>query len=303
MSAMNLLLCSDGTSASDNAARVTGLLIDRSAPVVTLLGVAEQPQDEAPLRTALGKEAISLRESGAQVEIVVRAGDPIRQIVDLTTAQKFDLTVIGTRGKGPSGLHLRSERTYEAVKAVHSHVLVVIGECEEMKRFLVCTGGKKFIDDAVRLTGELAAYAGASVTLLHVMAEPPAIYADLVALEEDVDRLLASGSELGENLRAQKESLEKLGVPVEVRIRHGMVLDEVFREVREGRHDLIVTGSSPASGAIRHYVMGNLTRGILNRADCPILVARADLAPRVGFLGRLREMLGTKSTETNGSSA
>src|SRR5207244_1755662 len=110
----------------------------------------------------------------------------------------------------------------------------------------------------------------------HVMAEPPAIYADLVRLEEDVDRLLSSGSELGLNLREQKEIVEKMGVPVEIRIRHGLALDQIFSEVREGKHDLIVTGSSQARGTLRHYIMGNLTRSILNGANTPVLVARAE---------------------------
>ena len=119
----------------------------------------------------------------------------------------------------------------------------------------------------------------------------------------DVRKVWARRFIANENLRAQKESLEKLGVPAEIRIRHGMVLDQVFKEVREGRHDLIVTGSSPASGAIRHYVMGNLTRSILNRAECSVLVARAGAAPRPGFLGTLRQLFGAKRAETNGSSA
>src|SRR5207245_8195676 len=105
--------------------------------------------------------------------------------------------------------------------------LVAIGESNRLKRFLVCTGGKEFIDEAVQLTGKVAAAIGASVTLLHVMAEPPAIYAALVRLEEDVNRLLESGSELGLNLHRQKEELERMGVPAEVRIRHGIVSDQV----------------------------------------------------------------------------
>jgi nucleotide-binding universal stress UspA family protein len=127
----------------------------------------------------------------------------------------------------------------------------------------------------------LAAAVGASVTLLHVMAEPPAIYADLVRLEEDVDRLLESKSELGTNLRQQKRELEHLGVSAEVRVRHGIVIDQVFEEAREGDYDLIVTGTSQARGLLRHYIMGDLTLSILNRANCPVLVARAG-PPRVG---------------------
>ena len=90
-----------------------------------------------------------------------------------------------------------------------------------------------------------------------------------------MERLLASDSELGRNLLGQKYSLEKIGLTVEVRIRHGLALDQIFAEVRVVENDLIVTGTSQAKGPFRHYIMGDLTRGILNRDDCPVLVARA----------------------------
>jgi len=161
------------------------------------------------------------------------------------------------------------------IKTVQPPVLVAIGEREQLKRFLVCTGGKEFIEQAVQFTGKLAAAVNASVTLLHVMAEPPAMYADLVRLEENVDQLLESKSELGTNLRRQKRELERLGVSADVRLRHGIVIDQVFEEAREGNYDLIVTGTSQARGLLRHYIMGDLTRSILNRASVPVLVARA----------------------------
>ena len=107
----------------------------------------------------------------------------------------------------------------------------------------------------MQFTGKLAAAVNASVTLLHVMAEPPAMYADLVRLEENVDQLLKSKSELGTNLRRQRRELERLGVSAEVRLRHGIVIDQVFEEVRAGDYDLIVTGTSHARGLLRslHY--------------------------------------------------
>jgi len=202
-------------------------------------------------------------------------GDPVRQILGETTKVKYDLVVIGARKTGATGLYWRSEKMYELIKSISPPVLVAMGEWAQLKRFLVCTGGKEFIEGAVQLTGELARAVGASVTLLHVMAEPPAMYADLVRLEEDVDRLLDSKSELGINLSAQKADLEKLGLTAEVRIRHGIVVDQVFAEARERNYDLIVTGSSQARGMLRHYIMGDLTRTILNHANCPVLVARA----------------------------
>src|SRR5256886_14710712 len=83
-----------------------------------------------------------------------------------------------------SGHYWRSETTYEVIKAIQPPVLVGIGERKELKSFLVCTGGKEFIERAVQFTGEIAAALGASVTLLHGIAEPPAIYLKLVQVEE-----------------------------------------------------------------------------------------------------------------------
>src|SRR6266446_1239874 len=290
---MKILICSDGKPATDNAARIGGLLAGLGHAETTLLGIAEKPSDERPLRDALEAQAQSLRAGGVAPEIVVRAGEPVRQILNQTSTTTYDLVVIGSRHTGRTGLYWRSEKTYEVIKAIPPPVLVAIGECKRLKRFLVCTGGKEFIEEAVQLTGKVAAAVGASVTLLHVMAEPPAIYADLMRLEEDVDRLLESKSELGTNLRHQQKELESLGVRAEVRVRHGIVLEQVFNEAREGNYDLIVTGSSIARGMFRHYIMGDLTRSILNHADCPVLVARAEKGEGgVTLLGALRRLFG-----------
>ncbi len=293
---MKILICSDGMPAADNATRLGGRLAGPLQAETTLLGIAEKLRDEAPLREALEAQAQSLRALGIQPELVVRAGEPVRQIIHQTSTKNYDLIVIGARRTGRSGLYWRSRKTYEVIKAISPPVLVAIRDSERLNRFLVCTGGKAFIENAVQLTGKLAAAAGASVTLLHVMAEPPAIYTDLVQLEEDVDRLLESGSELGLNLVEQKKDIERLGVRAEVRVRHGVVLSQVFAEVNEGNYDLIVTGSSQARGILRHYIMGDLTRSILNRANCPVLVARPDKGQSGGsVLSLIKRFFGAKA--------
>jgi nucleotide-binding universal stress UspA family protein len=291
---MKILICSDGTSTADQAARLGGLLAGPSRAETTLLGIAEESRDQPPLRDVLEAQAQSLRAHGVAAEIVVRAGEPIRQILKQTSATTYDLVVIGSRKTEATGLYWRSEKTYEVIKSIPPPVLVAIGECTTLKKFLVCTGGKKSIQEAVQLTGKLAAAVGASVTLLHVMAEPPAMYADLVRLEENVDQLLESKSELGTNLRRQRRELERLGVSAAVRLRHGIVIDQVFEEAREGDYDLIVTGTSQARGLLRHYIMGDLTRSILNRANVPVLVARAGkLASAEGFWRSLKKFFGS----------
>jgi nucleotide-binding universal stress UspA family protein len=272
---MKILICSDGMPASENAIELAALLAGPLKAEITLLGIAEKSSDERPLRETLERQAQSLRTQSAQPEIVVRAGDPVRQIFDQTSNASYGLVIVGARWTGATGYYWRSERTYEVIKTIQPPVLVAVGERKQLKRFLVCTGGKEFIEQAVEFTGAIAAAVGASVTLLHVMAEPPAIYVNLVQLEENVDQLLESKSELGINLLREKRELERLAVPAEVRLRHGIVIDQVFEEVSAGDYDLIVTGTSQARGLLGHYIMGDLTRSILNRANCPVLVARA----------------------------
>lgn len=294
---MRVLICSDGTNTADPPARIGGLVAAPCNATVTLLGVAEQPENEQPLRAALEAEAQLLGGFGVTPEIVLAAGEPIEQILKQTANRAFDLVIIGARVKQTGERRWHSQRTYEVIKAIPAPVLVAAGERATFAKFLVCTGGKRYIEPAVQLTGEIAKCAGASVTLLHVMAEPPAIYADLVRLEEDVDALLAAGSELGQNLRMQKESLEKLGVrAVDVRVRHGIVLDQVFSELRDGGYDMIVTGSSQARGALQHYIMGDLTKSIVDRARCPVLVARSNITRSGGIFATLRSIFASGPT-------
>jgi nucleotide-binding universal stress UspA family protein len=273
---MKILICSDGMPAADSATRLGAALTAALRAQATLLGIAEKSEDKQPLRRALETQAESFRGQGGTPEIAIGAGEPVRQILDQTSKSEYDLVIIGARRTGSTGLHWRSAKTYEVIKLISPPVLVAMGEWASLKRFLICTGGREFIEQAVQLTGKLAVAVGASITLLHVMAEAPAIYADLIRLEEDVERLLASGSELGINLRTQQKELQELGVPTDVRIRHGIVIDQVLAETREKSYDLIVTGSSRARGMLRHYIMGDLTRSILNHANCPVLVARAE---------------------------
>ncbi len=206
---MKILICSDGMPAAENATRLAAAFAGPLKAEVVLLGVAESVQDEVPLQQALEKHGDSLRAQNISPRIEICNGDPVLKIAAETDKTKYDLVVVGAHKTGAAGLHWRSEKMYELIKAVAPPVLVAIGEWAQLKRFLVCTGGKQYIEAAVQLTGTLASAVGASVTLLHVMAEPPAIYADLVRLEEDVDQLLGSKSELAINLQRAEDRLGK----------------------------------------------------------------------------------------------
>lgn len=276
---MKLLICTDGSAQAENAVRFGGMIAEKSQAEATILAITEKPGEEDAVFDSLRRAQQMLKERGVSAEVITKAGEPIEEIVKRADETSYDLVVIGAVRKGTRGPFMMSAKAYKIIKAVAPPVLVVIGGRETIKRILVCSGGEKYIDRAVEFSGAIARGTGASITLFHVMAEPPAVYTDLIKMEEDVNLLLHSSSGLGENLRREKESLEAMGVSAEVRLRHGLVISEVFKEIRRGDYDLVVTGSSPESGNLRSYIMGNITREIVNRSECPVLVVRGGEEP------------------------
>ena len=63
---------------------------------------------------------------------------------------------------------------------------------------------------------------------------------------------------------------------------HGHITNEIIQEIRRHDYDLVVAGSSRNTGRLRSYVIGNVTREIVNRADCPVLVVRIDEGLEIG---------------------
>src|SRR5262249_27302928 len=165
-----------------------------------------------------------------------------------------------------------SYKDYKISKEVARPVLSVAGERTTIQRALICSGGK-YSENAVQATAKLAGALGASVTLLHVMPELPAIYAGLHRMAETADWLVNSHSELGLTLRKERDFLVAAGLKTEVRLRQGPVLSEILGEIHTGKYDLVVTGSA-LSLSLRTYVLGDISREIVNQSECPVLVVR-----------------------------
>ncbi|HMG34713.1 MAG TPA: universal stress protein [Blastocatellia bacterium] len=300
---MKILICSDGSAQAENAVEFGNLLAEKAGAEVTLLGINEKSSEEDIVFDSLRRSQQLAKERGINAELIVKAGEPIEEILKRTEETTYDLVVIGAARKGTRGPFLMSAKAYKIIKAVAPPVLVVIGKREKLARILICSGGEKYIDRAVAFTGSVAKAAGAAVTLFHVMNEPPEVYSDLIKMEEDVNLLLHSKLPVGQNLRREKEELQAIGVNTDVRLRHGMVVSEVFKEIRRGNYDLVVTGSSPEAGNLRSYIMGNITREIVNRAECPVLVVRGGEEPAglgkslKGFFSDITHVFGHSSEE------
>src|SRR5580704_15570909 len=288
---MKILFCSDGSPQSENAVRFGALIAAACQAEASVLGIVEKAGQEDKVMQALRRAQDILKEYHLNAELITKAGRPVPEIIKRTQETKYDLVIIGAARKGPRGPLCMSARAYKIIEAVAPPVLVVIGERTALRRILLCTGGTEQADATVQFAGEIARRVMATVDLLHVLAEPPAVYANLVKSEEDTSQILQSNSKLGRSLRHQKALLEKMGVPCEVRLPHGLVLDEVLQELQRSEYDLVVSGSSPSHDRLRAYIMGNVTREIVNRAELPVLVVRGGTKSDHGLGGFINHLL------------
>ena len=282
---MKILICSDGSEQAERAVRVGTAIAGGANAGVTLLGILEVPGASEAILESLKRAQALLADKKVQAELITKAGDPVEEILKRTEEASYDLVIIGAVRKAARGPFWMSSKSYKIIKRIKPPVLMVAGKSSAVRRVLICSGGGRYIDSAVHLTGQIARSTGATVTLLHVMPEPPAIYARLRRMEESAAWLLNSSSELGLNLRHEKEALESLGVPTEVGLRRGVVIEQILDEIDGGNYDLVVTGSA-LSRSLRTYVLGDVTREIVNRANCAVLVVRTQEKPSESQAGR-----------------
>jgi len=297
---MKILFCSDGSSQAENSVRFGALIAAACQAEASILGIVEKAGEEDAILQALRRAQEILKEYHLNAELITKAGRPVREIIKRTQETRYDLVVVGAVRKGTRRSLWMSARVYKIIESVEPPVLVVIGSSKQLRRILVCDGGTHKADAAVRFAGEIARHLNASVDLLHVLAEPPAVYANLVRTEDDASQILQSNSMLGRCLRSQKELLEKMTVRCEVLLRHGLVLDQLLAELRRTEYDLVVAGSSPSDDRLRRYIMGNVTREIVNRAELPVLVVRGGTESDGGLGGLINRLLKRPGEPTGG---
>jgi nucleotide-binding universal stress UspA family protein len=293
---MKVLICSDGSAQAENAVSFGGLVATGCQAEVHLIGITEKPGEEPVLLSALKRNQQYLQDKAVSATLVQRIGDPISEILKQTEETQYGLVVIGAVRKAREGAFWMSAKAYKLIKTIHQPVLTVIGQRNSIERILICSGGKPSIEKGVEFVSCVAKSLGAMVTIVHVMPEVPAIYSEIAARHEDVDALMLSSSNLAQNLRREKELLEKVGVQSAVKVRHGEVIRELLSEIRTGNYDLVVAGSSIPHGPFSTYVMGDVTMEIVNHSDCPVLVTRSEMPARPdifsGFLSRFRTESG-----------
>jgi nucleotide-binding universal stress UspA family protein len=275
---MRILLCTDGSADATRAARFGLRLARRGVDALQVLGVIEDHEDaERLIRNALAALETELQASGVAFATNMRRGHAAEQILDEAAGWQADLIVIGQLGRRGLTRFIMGGTATRIVQYARCSVLLVKGQRSALQRILVCTaGGEPGLRD-VEVAGRLAARTQAMVTVLHVMSQVALTEKDYQPeLEAPAEDLIARHTREGAHLEAALNTLNSVGVSGAARVRHGLVVDEIAAEARDGDYDLLVIGAHLARGLAR-WLLDDVTAHVLEETHLPILVVRGGI--------------------------
>lgn len=271
---MKILMCTDGSRHAAEALRFGALIARRAKSPTTLLGVVERRQEERRVNRMLERTSNALCEDVPDIETKIRHGHAAEEILRETELKEYDLVIAGSRGRRGITRFLLGSTAARLARYCQTSLLIVKGRRKQLRKLLVCTAGAKQGEKDSELAGRIAGLAGASVTILHVMSQLPLTHeAKIADLENSTEVLLASEAPEAVHLRKDLQILDEFKVTGEAKVRHGLVVEEILAEAKEGDYDLIVIGAHIASG-LQRLMLSNVTEDVLLQSDRPVLVVR-----------------------------
>ena len=271
---MRILLCSDGSPDAAQAVRFGMEIARGSNAPISLLGVVEHPRDEDKLRSSLETLGREVEMIGTAWNIKLRHGHADEQILDEATEWQADLIVLGRAGQRGLTRFIMGATANRILQYARCPVLLHKGHQITLKKILVCTAGGEPGLRNVDVAGQVAEYAQAEVTVMHVMSQVAlSDRAYLPDLDASAEELIDRQTREGLHLKAAIEQLAARSVRSVPKIRHGFVVDEILAELREGQHDLLVVGAHSAHGLTR-WLLDDVTADLLEETNLPVLVVR-----------------------------
>lgn len=279
---MRLLAVTDLLPKSESAIDRAGLLADELGAELSLLHVvspvASERVLEQSLQIAIGRMKSRVRSplwhAETTPDVVVRAGNPARVILDTVTRESPDLVIMGPHERRGVVDALQGTIAEKLVSARHCPVLVVQQDAKAAYRNIllaldVAAGSRA----AVRAAERVVLREGAQATVIH--ARESADHAVLQVADVDGAEVeLRLNSSPGAAAVAMNELLEQESAEprrYEVVVTQGNPLPTILRAIGKRQPDLLVMGTR-GDGRMRRAVLGSVANQLLRAAPCDILI-------------------------------
>ncbi len=273
---MRVLLATGGPGQSEIAIRQLMLLADSTALKPTVLTVIKHAEEQAEGKEILAHAAGMLDPVFASVDYKTRIGQPWEEIVREGREGDYDLIVMGQRQSRPLLTRIRGLVTQKVVARTNLPVLIAKREARPLDRILICDSGAQS-PSLLKLfqTNLPAILDGASeITVLHVMSQisaAPGVKGEDLYLT--AEQLIAAGTPEGDILEHDLAYLEKAGLKLRAKVRHGLVVDEIAREARSDDYDLVVIGAH-RDERLPRFLLNDLAHELVLDVNRAILVVR-----------------------------
>lgn len=148
------------------------------------------------------------------------------------------------------------------------------GEAPSIKKILVPLDGSDSSFRAARYAVSLARMAGAEITCVHAIVNPP--YIDYKTAGLMISQYI---EEAKKHAEGWYEDVRDMGGKEGVRVSSETIMDvasiadSVVNYASEHKVDLIVIGTRGRS-AVKRFLLGSVASGVVSHAECPVLVVR-----------------------------
>lgn len=246
---------------------------------VRLIGIDETPSpsqiDEEfhPLETVFADAVEAFKKTGAVYQLEVRQGHA-EEVIPARTKGQDALIVVGPLGRPPLKRFLSGRSFRYFMEQISAPVLYVPRVKLPLKKMLVCIGGLGYEVTAENAAMQIARLARPEVVLMTIVPPIDLDYPSAREVSEKWRHLEDTDTPQGRSLRVGLEFARQAGLNASVKVRNGIVMEEILAEVREGGYDLLCMGSPYGGNALRQLYTPNVTAEIAETDLAPVLTAR-----------------------------
>jgi nucleotide-binding universal stress UspA family protein len=282
---MQILMTTHAAPHDEAALRFGVEVARRAGELPTVLTVVRNEKDRRQGDAVLAHAREILEVRGLKVWTRLRVGHPAAEIVREIEEGDYGLVIVGdSQNHNLATRFLHGSTAVRVVEHAPCPVIVAKGKANLIRRILLCDSGAASPSVGLgagpsvpgRFTAQLAGLlqGGEEITILHVMSQMSAgPGVEGKPLRAGAEELIARATPEGELLEQDAAALERLGVHARVKVRHGLVVDEILSETQRGDHDLVVIGAYRGEGWQR-ILLDDLAHRIIVQLDRPVLVVR-----------------------------
>jgi nucleotide-binding universal stress UspA family protein len=246
---------------------------------VTLIGIIEQKQrpniDEEihPLEDVFSRAVALFQEKELEYHLEIHEG-LAEDVIPREAKEKDFLTVVTPLGRPPLRRLVLGRSFHQLMADITGPVLYVPSACIPPTHIIICLGGLGYGIAAENLGLEIASRIKVPVTLLHVVPPIDLDYPESRTVRDNWDHLGDTDTLLGRTLRTALDEAQKKDLKANLKLRQGIVIEEILSELKQGDYDLVCMGSPYSGHGLRQFYAPNVTAEVAETIGCPVLTVR-----------------------------